>query len=186
MSRFTVIGLPFTGLKRIERLHLGDTRGFLSRLFCAEEFATAGWQKPIAQINHTRTAQRGALRGMHYQMPPHAEMKLVSCIRGEVWDVAVDLRANSPTFLQWYAEIISAENGHSLLIPEGCAHGFQALTDDCELLYLHTAAYAPQAEGGLRFDDPRIGIAWPLQNTELSARDQAHPLLTAHFIGIDI
>ncbi|MGR0481948.1 MAG: dTDP-4-dehydrorhamnose 3,5-epimerase [Candidatus Electronema sp. V4] len=186
MSRFLVSDLPTAGLKRITRQQLGDQRGFLSRLFCAEELATAGWQKSIAQINHTFTARRGTVRGLHYQTPPCPEMKLVSCIRGEVWDVAVDLRANSATFLRWQAERLSADNKHALLIPEGFAHGFQALTDDCELLYLHTAAYAPQAEAGLRFDDPHLNITWPLAVTELSARDQAHPLLTADFNGIEI
>ena len=184
MSRFIVSDLPLAGLKRITRQQRGDQRGFLSRLFCAEELAVAGWRKSIAQINHTFTARRGTVRGLHYQMQPYPEMKLVSCIRGEVWDVAVDLRANSATFLQWQAEILSADNKHTLLIPEGFAHGFQTLTDDCELLYLHTAAYAPQAEAGLRFDDPLFGIAWPLSVTELSARDQAHPLMTADFNGI--
>lgn len=186
MNRFTVSDLPLAGLKRITRQRLGDQRGFLSRLFCAEELATAGWQKSVAQINHTFTARCGTIRGLHYQIPPHTEMKLVSCIRGEVWDVAVDLRANSPTFLQWQAERLSADNGQALLIPEGFAHGFQTLTDDCELLYLHTAAYAPAAEAGLRFDDPRINITWPQPVTELSARDQAHPFLTANFNGIEI
>lgn len=184
MSRFIVSDLPLSGLKRVARQQLGDQRGFLSRLFCAEELAAAGWQKPIVQINHTFTARRGTVRGLHYQMQPHTEMKLVSCIRGEIWDVAVDLRANSATFLQWQAEILSADNKHALLIPEGFAHGFQALSDDCELLYLHTAAYAPQTEAGLRFDDPQVNITWPLSVTELSARDQAHPLLTTSFNGV--
>lgn len=186
MSRFTVHHLAPVGLKRIVRQRFGDQRGFLSRLFCAEELASAGWKKPVGQINHTYTAQCGTVRGMHYQLPPHAEMKLVSCIRGEVFDVAVDLRSNSPTFLQWYAQTLSEENGHALLIPEGFAHGFQTLTDDCELLYLHTEAYTPQAEAGLRYNDARLGITWPREVTELSGRDQAHPFLTAAFKGIKI
>ena len=186
MSRITIADLSLAGLKRVTRQRLGDARGFLSRLFCAEELALAGWQKPIVQINHTYTAKRGTVRGMHYQNPPHAEMKLVSCIRGEVFDVAVDLRAASPTFLQWHAETLSADNGRALLIPEGFAHGFQTLSDDCEMLYLHTAAYAPHAEAGLRADDPRLGVAWPLPIAELSARDREHPLLTPQFKGMDV
>ncbi len=186
MSQLIVSDLPLAGLKCITRQRLGDQRGFLSRLFCAKELAAAGWQKAVVQINHTLTARCGTVRGFHYQMSPHAEMKLVSCIRGEVWDVAVDLRTNSATFLQWQAETLSADNGKALLIPEGFAHGFQTLTDNCELLYLHTAAYAPQAEAGLRFDDPRLHIAWPLKITDLSGRDQAHPLLTDAFNGIQI
>jgi len=185
LSRFAITDLPAAGLKRITRQRLGDERGFLARLFCSEELAVAGWRRPIAQINHTYTAKRGTLRGMHYQRPPHAEMKLVSCIRGEVFDVAVDLRAGSPTFLQWHAETLSADNGRALLIPEGFAHGFQTLSDDCEMLYLHTAAHTPDAEGGLRVDDPRLGITWPLPVAEMSARDRAHPLLTPRFAGMD-
>lgn len=186
MSRFTVTDLPLAGLKRVQRQRLGDNRGFLARLFCAEELAAAGWTQPIAQINHTFTAKQGTVRGMHFQRPPHAEMKLVSCIRGEVWDVAVDLRVGSPTFLHWYAERLSAENSCALLIPEGFAHGFQALTNDVELLYCHSAAYAAQAESGLHPSDPRIGIAWPLAIAELSARDAGHALITADFEGVRV
>lgn len=184
MSRFTVTGLPLGGLKLVERQRLGDSRGFLSRLFCVEELAAAGWTKPIAQINHTYTAARGTVRGMHFQRPPHAEMKLVSCIRGEVWDVAVDVRADSPTFLHWHAEHLSADNLRELLIPEGFAHGFQALTDDVELLYCHSAAYAHDAEAGMNPLDERLAIAWPLPITELSARDAAHPLTETGFEGV--
>lgn len=142
MFRFVITDLSFTGVKLIERQRLGDARGFFSRLFCAEELAVAGWHKAIAQINHTSTVQRGTIRGMHYQMAPHTETKLVSCIRGKVWDVAIDLRSNSPTFLQSQAETLSADNCCRMLIPEGLAHCFQAQTDDCELIYLHTAGYS--------------------------------------------
>ncbi|MGK6316181.1 dTDP-4-dehydrorhamnose 3,5-epimerase [Neorhizobium sp. DT-125] len=184
MSRFTVTDLPLAGLKLVERQNLGDSRGFFSRMFCAEELAPAGWAKPIAQINLTMTAQKGTVRGMHFQHPPHAEMKLVNCLRGRVWDVAVDLRAGSPTFLKWHAEELSAENRRSLLIPEGFAHGFQTLTDDCELLYLHSAPYAPGAEGALNSQDPRLGVSWPLDITEISERDRRHPHLTDEFTGL--
>lgn len=186
MNRFTLTGLPLPGLKLVERQRLGDSRGFLTRLFCAEELTAAGWTKPIAQVNHTYTAQRGAVRGLHYQTPPHAEMKLVSCIRGEVWDVALDLRTGSPTYLQWHAETLSAGNHRALLIPEGFAHGFQALTDDVELIYLHSAAYNAAAEAGLNAKDPALNIAWPLDITELSVRDQNHPAFDEKPIGIDI
>ncbi len=182
--RFTVTDLPLAGLKRVERQRLGDNRGFLARLFCAEELAAAGWVKPIAQINHTYTGKQGTVRGLHFQYPPHVEMKLVSCIRGEVWDVAVDVRLDSPTFLQWHAERLSAENGCALLIPEGFAHGFQALSDDLELLYCHSQAHAASAEGGLNPTDPRLGITWPLAFTELSARDAGHALISAEFEGV--
>ncbi len=184
MNRFSVANLPLSGLKRIERRRLGDCRGFLSRLFCAEELAAAGWIKPIAQINHTCTARCGTVRGMHFQHPPHAEMKLVTCIRGEVWDVAVDVRANSPTFLRWHAEHLSMDNGRALLIPEGFAHGFQALTDDVELLYCHSASYSSSSEDCLNPQDARLAIIWPQSITELSARDAAHPLIETGFEGV--
>ena len=184
MNRFTVSDTVISGLKVIERQQIGDSRGFLARLFCAEELADAGWQKPIAQINQTLTEKKGTVRGMHFQYPPHAEMKLVSCLQGAVWDVAVDLRAGSPTFLQWHAQELSADNRRAYLIPEGFAHGFQTLTDDCELLYLHSDAYAPQAEAGLNPRDPELSIAWPLPVSEISARDEKHPMLDARFKGV--
>lgn len=184
MSRFSTSELRLAGLHVVARKRIGDERGFLSRIFDAEDLLSVGWRRPVAQINHTRTSKTGTIRGMHFQYPPDAEMKLVSCIRGEIWDVAVDLRADSPTFLQWHAEVLSADNGKALLLPEGFAHGFQALTDDCELIYLHSAAYAPSNEGAVRYDDPRVGIDWPLPVTELSGRDRAHPLLLPTFTGI--
>ena len=186
MSRFTVTGLPLNGLKLVERQRLGDSRGFLSRLFCAEELAAAGWAKPIAQVNHTYTARQGTVRGMHFQHPPHAEMKLVNCIRGEIWDVAVDMRAGSPTFRRWHAERLSADNCRALLIPEGFAHGFQALTDDVELLYCHSSAYARVAEAGLNPLDASLAIGWPLPVTGISERDAAHPLLGNGFEGVHL
>ena len=186
MSRFTVTDLPLAGLKRIERQRLGDSRGLLSRLFCAQELAAAGWHKPIAQINHTHTAQRGTVRGMHYQQPPHAEMKLVTCIQGEVWDVAVDLRAGSPTFLQWHAELLSADNQRAMLIPEGFAHGFQTLSDHVALLYCHTAPHNSAAEAALNAQDPRLAIQWPITIAELSARDTNHPLIDTQFTGVSL
>jgi dTDP-4-dehydrorhamnose 3,5-epimerase len=186
MSRFAVEHLPLAGLKRITRQRLGDERGFLARLFCAEALGNAGWAKPIAQINHTFTALPGTLRGMHFQHPPHAEMKLVSCLAGEVFDVAVDLRAGSPTFLQWHGEILSGENGRALLIPEGFAHGFQTLTPDVTMLYCHSQAYVPEAEAGLNPNDPRLKITWPRPVTVLSTRDENHPMLLPNFEGISL
>jgi len=186
LTRFTTTDLPLAGLKLIERKRLGDDRGFLSRLFCSVELSVAGWQKPIAQINQTYTAQSGTVRGLHYQRPPHTEMKLVSCTRGKVWDVVVDLRFNSPTFMQWHAQILSEDNGHALLIPEGLAHGFQTLINDCELLYMHTEAYSPEAEAALRFNEERLAITWPLPISEISARDLAHPSLNLEFNGIKL
>lgn len=184
MSRLVIDDLPLSGLKRVQRRRLGDARGFFSRVFCADELAAAGWTKSIAQLNHTFTARQGTVRGLHFQRPPHADMKLVSCLRGVVWDVAVDVRCDSPTFLQWHAEELSAENGRALLIPEGFAHGFQTLTDDVEMLYCHSAPFVADAEAGLRPIDPRHAVRWPLDVIGLSARDAGHPLLDDTFGGI--
>ena len=174
------------GLKLVERVRLGDDRGSLSRLFCADELGPAGWNKPLVQINHTVTYRSGTVRGMHYQRPPHAEMKLVSCLRGEVWDVVVDVRAGSCTFLRWHAEVLSAENRHAMLIPEGFAHGFQAMCDNVELLYCHSAAYSPTHEAGLHPQDPMLGIDWPMPITALSERDCSHPMLSTEYVGVRI
>jgi dTDP-4-dehydrorhamnose 3,5-epimerase len=186
MSRFVFHQTPLTGLRLVERRPIEDARGFLARVYCAEEFLAAHWHKPVLQINHTLTRKRGTVRGLHFQHPPYVESKLVSCFRGHVFDVAVDLRRDSPTFLRWHGEHLSAENRFSMLIPEGFAHGFQALADDCELIYLHTACYQASAEGALNVSDPTLGIAWPLPITELSERDRAHPLISAGFQGIQL
>lgn len=186
MSRFVVQETPLAGVKVVERQVAGDERGFLSRLFCAAELAAAGWQKPIAQINHTYTAQPGTVRGLHCQLPPMAEMKLVTCLQGEVWDVAVDVRADSPTFLQWFGVALSAENHRALLLPEGVAHGFQTLTAGVDLVYCHSAAYAPECEAGLHPLDGRLAIPWPLPVACLSERDRRHPLVDENFIGVRV
>lgn len=186
MSRFDFIPAPLAGLMLVQRKTIEDHRGFLSRFYCAEEFRAAGISKPIVQINHTLTRNKGAVRGLHFQHPPHAEAKLVSCLKGKIWDVAIDLRYGSSTFLQWHGEILSAENRKSLLIPEGCAHGFQTLAEDCELIYLHTAAYHPEAEGALNVSDPRLNIAWPLPVGDLSERDHSHPFVSQGFSGIAV
>ena len=183
--RFTATATGLAGLMVVRRQRIEDARGFLSRLYCQEELAEIGFTEPVVQINQTVTRAPGMVRGLHFQRPPHAEDKLVSCLRGEVYDVAVDLRAGSPTLRQWHAERLSAENGLSLFIPKGFAHGFQALTDDCELLYLHTASYAPEAEGAVNALDPALAIDWPLPVTEMSPRDRGHPLLDDDFAGID-
>lgn len=186
MSRFTVEPTPLLGLVRVQRVPLEDARGFLCRIFCAETFAQLGIQRPLAQINHTLTRQAGTVRGLHFQRPPHAEAKLVGCLRGRIWDVAVDLRGGSPTFLQWHAEELSAANGRSLFIPEGFAHGFQTLEADCELLYLHSAAHVAEAEGALNALDPRLGITWPRPVVNRSERDASHPFLQPDFQGITL
>lgn len=184
MNRFTPIETPLQGLTLLQRHPIGDQRGYFERLFCADELQSLLSGRGIVQINHSLTAQRGTVRGMHFQHPPHAEMKLVTCLRGEVFDVAVDLRQGSPTFLHWHGERLSADNDRTLVIPEGFAHGFQTLTDHCELLYFHTARYQPSAEGGLNAQDLRLNIGWPEAVTEWSPRDAALPGLTETFSGV--
>lgn len=186
MSRFQIHSLPLQGLKLIERQKLGDSRGFLSRLFCAEDLRPAGWKSSIQQINHTLTAKRGTVRGFHYQTPPHSEMKLVSCVAGKILDFAIDIRKESDTFLQVHSEELSAENGKALLIPEGFAHGFQSLTDNVELVYCHSAAFTADAEAGLNPLDPKLNIFWPLEISDLSDRDKQHQLIGEQFEGIKL
>jgi dTDP-4-dehydrorhamnose 3,5-epimerase len=172
------------GVKVVQTTPFNDHRGAFQRLYCDRDLSAVVGERQVVQINHSRTAEVGALRGMHFQAAPHAEMKFVRCLRGRVWDVAVDLRAGSPTFLQWHAEELSPDNARMMVIPEGCAHGFQSLEPHSELLYLHTAHYAPSAEGGVRHDDPALGIAWPLPITDVSERDQRHPLISSDFRGL--
>jgi dTDP-4-dehydrorhamnose 3,5-epimerase len=182
--RLACVATPFLGLYVVRRQVTEDQRGFFARLFCAEEFSEIGLVKPVVQINQSLTLRKGAVRGMHFQRPPHSDAKLVTCLRGEIFDVAVDLRQGSPTFLRWHGEILSADNHTSLYMPEGFAHGFQTLTDDCELIYLHTARYAPEAEGAINAADPAVGIAWPLPITEMSERDRNHPMIESSYHGL--
>jgi len=186
MSRLAIQATPIAGLKIIQRTAIRDTRGFLSRIFCADELASAGWVWPIAQINHTLTKIPGTVRGMHFQFPPRAEAKLVSCLRGAVWDVAVDIRRGSPTFLQWHAEELSAANQRALLIPPGFAHGFQTLEPDCELLYLHSASYDPACEGALNPRDPALAISWAKEISSISEKDSNRPMLDLSFEGMTL
>ena len=185
---FEISDTPLQGCKLIQRAPIRDARGFLERLYDADEMSAliAPHQQTVVQINRTLTVKRGTVRGMHFQQPPHAEIKLVSCLRGEIFDVAVDLRRGSPTFLRWHGERLGEDNQRTLLIPQGCAHGLQTLTDDCEVLYFHTAAYQPAAEGGVHARDPLLAIRWPEEITELSTRDASHPMLTPEFRGVAV
>jgi dTDP-4-dehydrorhamnose 3,5-epimerase len=167
-SIMEVVGQPFT-----------DHRGAFHNAYRAKEtaFGLAWGDRGIAQVNLSRTEAVGAVRGLHLQAPPHSEAKLVRCLRGRVWDVAVDLRPGSPTFGHWHAVELSPGAANALLIPEGCAHGFQVLQPGSELLYLHSGAWVPEAETGVRFNDPQLAIRWPLPPQGLSERDLALPLL---------
>lgn len=172
------------GLVVVESTRRIDERGSFTRLYCQEELGEIIGARQIVQINHSRTKVVGAVRGLHYQRGTHAEMKLVRCVKGKVWDVAVDLRAGSSTFLQWHAEELSETNAQMIVIPEGFAHGFQVLEEDSELLYLHTALYSPAEERGIRPMDPGLSINWPLAIADLSDRDRNHPLLNSEFTGL--
>lgn len=186
MSRFNVLQTPLAGVLCLERQQLSDERGFFSRLFCQDTMSELGWPKPIAAVNHSFSAEQGTVRGMHYQLSPHAEAKLVTCLQGSVWDVAVDLRPQSPTFLHWHGEILSAENHRSLLIPQGFAHGFQTLTDNVTLIYCHSDSYHQPSERGLHPQDPALAIQWPLVISQLSARDLSHVWLEPSFSGVHL
>ena len=161
-----------------------DHRGKFARIFCQNDLKQIGHYKQIVQINHSLTKKKGAIRGMHFQYPPKAEIKMVKCLRGSVFDVIVDLRRDSHTILQWYGEILSDDNFKMMYVPEGFAHGFQTLEENTELLYLHTEFYSPEHEGGLAYNDPMLSIEWPLETTEISEKDQEYPLLSEAFEGI--
>lgn len=182
--RFHVQSTVLDAVKVLERRSMADQRGSFSRLFDADELAALGWTQPVAQVNHSVTAKRGSLRGMHYQLPPHAEMKLVTCIRGAVLDVALDVRAGSNTLSRWHGEHLTADNQRALLIPAGFAHGFQTLSDDVELIYCHSAPYQVDSEVGHNALDPLFSIEWPDPITEISKRDQSHPMLDGAFRGV--
>lgn len=170
----------------IEAEPFTDHRGTFARFFCADELRELLGDRQIVNVNFSRTAVKGAVRGMHFQYPPKAEMKFVRCIRGAVYDVIVDIRKDSPTFLQWFGTVLSEENMQMLCVPEGFAHGFQALEDGSEMLYLHTEFYSPEHEGGLFYNDPVLGIKWPLLPTDVSERDSHHRTIDKTFNGVDV
>jgi len=158
-----------------------DERGLFAKLFGSPEVASLWQARPIRQVNLSETEVAGTIRGLHFQYPPHGEMKLIVCLGGQVFDVAVDLRAGSPTAAQHVHAVLSPFD--AIVIPEGCAHGFQALLPRSRLLYLHSADYAPASEGGVRFDDPALGIAWPLPPATVSERDLRLPGLQRALTG---
>jgi dTDP-4-dehydrorhamnose 3,5-epimerase len=185
-DRLSVMDQALNGVVLIARHPRVDERGFLERLYDAEHFVD--WMVParVAQVNRTLTKTAGTIRGMHYQCAPSAETKIVHCIAGEVLDVAVDVRAGSPTFLQHVAHRLSARNGHAMIIPPGFAHGFQSLVDDCQLVYVHSQPYRPDSEGAIHPLDPALSLAWPISVTEMSVRDSSQRPLPSNFKGIQI
>lgn len=173
---FTPLSLPGSYIVDLQTHE--DDRGSFARAFCREEFANHGLESDLVQANICFNNERGIVRGMHFQRAPNAEDKLVRCIAGSIFDVVVDNRPESSTFGHWVGEELSAENGRMMYVPKGFAHGYQTLVDGAVALYLVTAAYAPEAEGGLRFDDPAIGIEWPLEASSVSEKDEQWPLIT--------
>ncbi len=183
-SRFDFHPTSLKGLFVVQRNSIKDSRGFFCRFL--RGCGVVGLNKSIAQINHTSTVKKGAVRGCISSIPLMPKPSWSSCLRGEVYDGAVDIRKDSPTFLRWHGEILSADNQKSLLIPEGFAHGFQTLVDDCELIYLHSAPFHEPSEGAINAADPQIGIVWPVAITDRSSRDLHHSLITSHFKGVEI
>jgi dTDP-4-dehydrorhamnose 3,5-epimerase len=159
----------------IEPEPIADERGFFARTWCREEFADHGLTAELAQANISFNHRQGTLRGLHYQAAPHAEAKLVRATRGAIWDLALDLRRDSPTYLAWFGAELSDANRHMLYVPEGCAHGFLTLTDGAEVAYQMSAPFAPQAARGVRFDDPAFGITWPGEVVVINERDRTYP-----------
>ena len=168
---------PLAGAYVIELEPRLDPRGMFARAFCAREFAGHGLVNEFVQANMSTTLRAGAVRGMHFQREPHAEVKLVRCVRGAIYDVIVDARADSPTYLRWFGAELSEANGLAMYVPKGFAHGFQALSDGATTFYLVSAFYAPEAEGGLRYNDPKLGIEWPRAVADISDKDARWPLL---------
>jgi dTDP-4-dehydrorhamnose 3,5-epimerase len=174
------------GLYIAELEPIKDSRGFFARAYCDKTLEKIDITKSIKQINHSSTSKIGAIRGMHYQNSPYAETKMVRCIVGEVFDVVIDLRKDSDTFLQWHGEYLNSENFKMIIIPEGCAHGFQVIKSNSEMLYFHTEIYVQKSESGVLFNDEKIGIKWPLKITDISERDLKHKVITEEFKGIDV
>jgi dTDP-4-dehydrorhamnose 3,5-epimerase len=176
---FAQTKLPGAYIVDLQKRH--DNRGFFARAWCRNEFQDQGIPMQVVQANLAHTEKRGTLRGMHYQIPPHAELKFFRCIRGVIYDVMLDLRPESPTFGQWLGVELSAENRLAVFIPAGFAHGYQTLTDDAEVFYMVSEAYAPGAESGIRWNDPAFGIEWPItENLTLSEKDLNWPDYDIH------
>lgn len=176
---------PLSPARLIEIEKFADARGFFARVFCAEEFEKAGLESKFVQANNSLSTRRGTLRGLHYQLPPAAEVKLVRCIRGAFYDVVLDLRPHSSSFGKWFGEELSAENRRMMYVPRGFAHAILTLEDNSEALYLSTAAYASEQERGVRWNDPRFAIRWPVAPVEISAKDSSWPDFDPVFHGFD-
>lgn len=181
-----ILTTPIDGVYIVQTSSFEDERGYFYRGFCNEALESILKNRSISQVNVSKTQDVGAIRGIHFQYSPYAEMKFIRCIRGRIWDVAVDLRMGSKTFLQWFNAELSVDNGDMIVIPEGCAHGFQVLEAGTEMLYLNTAPYQPDHQAGLIYNDPLLNISWPMAVTTISDRDKSHPLLSENFQGLTV
>jgi len=184
VTPFEIESTPIAGLAVLRRSRHTDNRGYLERLFQEDSFSHFLGHKSIVQMNHTLTHHRGTIRGMHCQLPPHAECKVVTCVRGSVFDVVVDLRATSDTFGQWWGYELSEKSGDSLIIPEGCAHGFQTLQDSVNLVYMHTSNYAPAFEAAVNPLSSELAIRWATEVRTISDRDQSETRTLDWFKGV--
>ncbi|MFD2676335.1 dTDP-4-dehydrorhamnose 3,5-epimerase [Camelimonas lactis] len=176
---------PLEGAYLIELERRGDDRGFFARFFCEKEFADHGLDTRFVQVNNSLSSKAGTLRGLHYQLPPDGEVKVVRAVKGALWDCIVDLRAGSTTFGKWFGAELNDENRLMMYVPRGFAHAILTLTDNVEALYLVSAFYGPQSERGVRWNDPAIGIEWPIQPTEISEKDAKWPDLNETFHGFE-
>ena len=175
--RFTPMSLSGAYLVQLEpRI---DARGTFARAFCAREFAAQGLTASFMQANISTNLKAGTVRGLHFQNAPHREAKLVQCVKGSIYDVVVDAREESATYLRWTGVELSDSNGVMIYLPEGFAHGYQTLSDGANVLYLVSEFYTPEVEGGLRYNDPKLGIKWPLAVSDISEKDGRWPLLPA-------
>lgn len=162
----------------------GDDRGFFARVFCEKEFGDHRLAKHFVQVNNSLSSKKGTLRGMHFQLPPFAEVKVLRCLKGALYDVIVDLRPDSPTFKKWFGAELTAENRRMMYVPQGFAHGLLTLTDETEVLYFVSAFYSPERERGLRYNDPAIGVVWPIEPVEVSQKDRNWPDIDESFHGL--
>ena len=186
MSNFKFSKTSLSDLKIISREYQKDNRGYLTRLFCQDELKRKKFNDHIKQINLTLTSKKKTLRGFHYQIKPYCETKYVTCLKGEVLDIIIDLRKKSKTFLKYHSEIIREDDNKTILIPKGFAHGFLTLVNNCKLLYFHTANYSPKHERGINFKDPRLKLKLKLRPKYISDRDKNFPLIDNDFKGIQI
>jgi dTDP-4-dehydrorhamnose 3,5-epimerase len=168
---------PLQGAYLISLEKREDKRGYFARAFCTQEFSRHKLETKFVQANISFSAKSGLIRGMHYQCGEHAEVKLVSCVRGSIYDVIVDLRKESPTYMKWFGAELSDHNGHLMYVPKGFAHGYQALSDDAFVHYMVSAYYSPDAEDGIKYNEPAIGIKWPIAVTDISQKDAEWPLM---------